>query len=473
MVSLAYYRHRHLALLGLGKAHYALYTALRASGAYIDCWDDDENVRRALDESGDAITLVDLWEQDFSRYEGLIVSPGIAHRGASAHPLAHKARACGCPIMGELSCFDHVASADTTIIAITGTNGKTTTTALLTHMLQQTHEHAYERVHMAGNIGTPLFSLEEIEGVCVFELSSFQLDFPRTRAFEVAVLLNIARDHLAHHGGMDAYYQAKESIFQGGGRNAHAFIGVDDAKSLALFKTLRASSQRHVVGVSESSHVEGGLFIENGYGIDDRHGKRTRLFSIKERQDIHPLNQLVAFGVADVMGVEQTACMRALRSFVAPSHRCAHVGQTEMITFVNDSKATNIHACLHALSRYDNIFWIAGGSSKGEEEHALKDLEESLTSVCHAFFIGEMARAMARSVERYVPVTCCDNLRSAFSKACEHAQEHASSGKRSTVLLSPACASFDQFRDYRHRGACFTAYVEEWLTARTSMETAP
>ncbi|MBC6445095.1 MAG: UDP-N-acetylmuramoyl-L-alanine--D-glutamate ligase [Alphaproteobacteria bacterium GM202ARS2] len=452
---LRHYESKRVAVLGLGAANRAAAHALQVSGAEVWGWDDDAGARAKAQKNN--INLVDLYQANLSECSALLVSPGIPHRGARAHALARRAQADGCPIIGELVLLDHIEGTYKSV-AITGTNGKTTTVSLLGHILT----HAGIKHRLLGNIGTPIFAEETFQDdtVYVFELSSFQLDFAHKQGFAVAVLLNMASDHVSHHGDEGAYYRAKEQIFVGGSREDDAFVSVDDALCCRVAEAL-SSGGRHVIKMSTQRAVAGGIGIEDGKLVDLT-GESSFVSQDVVGLGVPLMSVVAAYGVARTLGVSSETIMASLSSFVVLAHRLEVVASCGGVTYINDSKATNVHACQYALARYDALFWIAGGSSKGED---LTPLGESMARVRHAFLMGESALSLKEALGGRVDVTVCADMAGAVALAHRQARAFVEekAGRTATVLLSPACASFDQFGDYKERGRVFTQAVKAVL----------
>jgi UDP-N-acetylmuramoylalanine--D-glutamate ligase len=448
---------RRYAVLGLGRSGRGTVQALRAAKLPVWAWDDDaETVTRLRAEKW---PIANLAYQDLGKAECLVLSPGIPHTYPVPHPLACRAQQAGCPIVGDGELFAR-AHPEARCIGITGTNGKSTTTALIGHILQA----AGTPCAVGGNLGTPVLLLEPLpgDGLYVLEMSSYQLELTPSLAFAVAVLLNITPDHLDRHGGMNGYIAAKRLIFRGEG--AVAVVGVDDAHCRSIAEDLAEAGQRRLIPVSAEGPVHGGVYVENGTLFDAlADGDPVPVLAMAETTSLpgphNAQNAAAAYAAARVLGLDAETIAAAIRSFPGLPHRQELVAVVDGVAFVNDSKATNADAAAKALACYDTIYWIAGGRPK---EGGLSGLEAYLPRIRHAFLIGEAAAGFAHALESTVAVTISETLERAVPAAAAAAA--ASGEPRPVVLLSPACASFDQFANFEARGDTFRALVEGLAT---------
>jgi UDP-N-acetylmuramoylalanine--D-glutamate ligase len=323
-------------------------------------------------------------------------------------------------------------------------------------------ERAGRRVAVGGNLGTAVLSLPHLggEGTYVLELSSYQLELMPTAALDVAVLLNVSPDHLDRHGGMDGYVAAKATIFQGGDARpgAVAVIGADDDWSDAVRTQIAARGGRRVVPVSVVRPVPGGVHAADGMLVDDTGGRATAVVDLRTLPALpgrhNWQNACAAFAACRALGVDADAVVAGLRSFAGLAHRQQTVATVDGVRFVNDSKATNADAADKALACYDDVFWIVGGRPK---EGGLNGLEPHMPRIRRAFLIGEATEAFATWLDGRAPFERSGGLDTATRAA--FAAARASGRPDPVVLLSPACASFDQFPDFEARGAAFAAIV--------------
>ncbi|MGB0342849.1 MAG: UDP-N-acetylmuramoyl-L-alanine--D-glutamate ligase [Parvibaculales bacterium] len=452
------------AVFGLGRSGLACVRALVAAGQTPIAWDDDADKREAARAAGADLRNL---ETDFGRPTRLLVSPGIALTHPQPHKIIRLAQKAGAQIIGDMDLFAMARAAmpdNVRVIAITGTNGKSTSTALVAHMLTE----AGWQVHMGGNIGIPVLDLPMPDSApddkiaYVLELSSYQLDLNRHFAADIGVLTNLTPDHLDRHGDMEGYAAAKARLFANMAKASPAIIGCDSAASRAIADDF--ATQGHAVirlvaaeqGDDTNIAYAAGAIFENGQLSVD-------LTNADALRGLHNAqNAAAAFAVGRALKLDAASMQAAFASFAGLAHRLQPVAQYRHLTFVNDSKATNPEAAMHALTAYANIYWIAGGRSKADR---LAMPETCLANIRHAYLIGEAAASFAETLSDHVPVSASGTLAKAVSDAASQAM--ADRIDPATILLSPACASFDQFADFEARGEAFCAAVQDWCaTAR-------
>lgn len=436
MIDLSSFRGKRFAILGLGRTGSSAAKALLQAGATIAVWDDETDKR----QQAVGLPLVDLSQADLSTFDYLLISPGIPHTFPSPHPVAVQAREAGVQLICDIELLCK-ACPQRDMIAVTGTNGKSTTTALIGHILNH-----FRVAEVGGNIGKPALELIDpgIRGTFVLELSSYQLELTPSLSPSAAVLLNITPDHLERHGGFEGYCAAKEKIFERAGL-AVICIDTDICRRIAEklpYKVIRVSTEQQP---EEGVFVREGILYEQGSPqFDLRHAP-----ALKGRHN-HENAACAYAAVRAVYGYDSKAIEAAIHTFPGLPHRQFTVRTLGGVTYVNDSKATNADAAARALACYDDIYWILGGLPK---EGGLSGLEAYCGKVRHAFLIGQAAPAFALWLEAQgIPYTQCGTL----ERAVAAAHDAATAG---TVLLSPACASWDQFRSFEHRGEVFTALV--------------
>lgn len=408
-------------MLGLARSGAATVAALAAAGARVTAWDSDAAKRAALSDT--AVTIADPGTTGLDGCDALVVSPGVP---LNTHPLAARARAAGVAVIGDIELFAQ-ARADLPphkVVGITGTNGKSTTTALVTHILTTAGIPAL----MGGNIGRPILAQQPLPagGVYVLELSSYQIDLTATLDCEVAVLLNITPDHLDRYDGFAGYAASKARLFAMQSAGHDAVIGIGDAASADIARSLPA----------RGAHL---TKIAPGVCMD-----QSRWPSLQGPHNAQ--NALAAIAVARALGVDQSAIDRALASFAGLPHRMEKVGAVRGVAYVDDSKATNPESAAPALAAFDRVHWIVGGRAKGDDLDACRP---HFGHVVRAYTIGEAGPRFAAILRDAMPVEEAGTLAAAVAAASRRAQPG------DTVLLSPAAASFDQFRDYEQRGAAF------------------
>jgi UDP-N-acetylmuramoylalanine--D-glutamate ligase len=442
-------------VLGLGKSGLAAAQALRRGGAVVMAWDDNEAKRAAASTAG--IPIVDLRSADLGEMPSLVLSPGIPHTYPAPHPVVARARAAGAEIIGDIELLARTQR-DAAYIGITGTNGKSTTTALIGHILA----HAGRKIAVGGNLGTPALALEPLGSgaLYVLEMSSYQLELTFSIAFDVAVLLNITPDHLYRHGGMDGYTAAKKRIFNRQTTPRAAIIGVDDAISAAIHRDLASAGEQIVVPISAERAVSGGVYAAGGWLVDDMAGEAVpvvEMAGLARLPGTHNWqNAAAAYAAIHRIGVSREVATESLHSFPGLAHRQELIATIDGVRYVNDSKATNADAAAKALACYETIYWIAGGLAK---EGGIVSLSPYHGRIRHAFLIGEAAPAFADTLGSQVPHSRSGELAAAVTAAHDLARQEGRAG--AVVLLSPAAASWDQFANFEARGDAFRRLVEK------------
>ncbi|WP_174301030.1 UDP-N-acetylmuramoyl-L-alanine--D-glutamate ligase [Caulobacter sp. S45] len=459
MIPVTGFSGKTVAVFGLARTGLTAARALVAGGAKLAVWDENADARARAAAEG--LPLVDLSQADFSRFAALMVSPGVPLTHPEPHWVVNKAQAAGVEILGDIELFARTVNAAEPwkrpkIAAITGTNGKSTTTALLGHILNAAGKDAL----IGGNIGAGVLGLEGMHGgaVYVLELSSYQLDLTSSLRADAAVLLNVSPDHLDRHGGMEGYLAAKRRVFLNQDKGDTAIVGVDDAIGQNLCTELLALNRRTIRPISAGRAMGRGYYALQGL-LYDATGERTVEVCDLSRAPGLPgrhnwQNAAAAYAAALALGVSPGDAADALMSFPGLAHRMEDVGAIGRVRFVNDSKATNADAARQAMCAIPKFYWIAGGREKAGGIAPLADLYDRVEK---AYLIGEAAEDFARTLQGAAPVEACGTL----ERAVEHAwRDAAASGRDAVVLLSPACASFDQFPDFEVRGDAFRSLVQ-------------
>ena len=442
-----------VAVLGLGKAGLAASRALMEGGAIVWAWDDNKAPRDQATVAG--VPLAELETCNWRELTTLVLSPGIPLHFPEPHPVVKAARDAGCEIIGEVELLART-DRNAAFVGITGTNGKSTTTALIGHIYQ----HAGQKAAVGGNLGQPALDLEQqgYGGTYVLEMSSYQLDLTTTARFKVAVLLNLSPDHLDRHGGFEGYAEAKRRIFAGQTDEDVAIIGVDDAASADIFRTLQEEGGRRVIGISSTREVESGVYCLGGILVDDLEGMKREVADLRGSATLpgehNWQNAAAAYAAARARGFKPQVIVEAMACYPGLPHRQEEVAGPDHIRYVNDSKATNVDAAIRALVCYGDIYWIAGGRAK---EGGFDGLEPGLPHVRHALLIGEAADPLARFLEGKVPYSKSGTLDAAVRQARTLAR--GQSALHPVILLSPACASFDQYESFEARGDAFREIV--------------
>jgi UDP-N-acetylmuramoylalanine--D-glutamate ligase len=447
MIDLAILKGSSFVVLGLARSGLATARALKAAGIGCVAWDDNAASRQAATDAG--IVLADPASIDWPRMTALIISPGIPSHLPAPHPVAAAARAAGKKIICDVELLARAAP-KARFVAITGTNGKSTTTALIGHILAQ----AGLRPEVGGNIGRGALDLALLgeDGIYVLELSSYQLELLETFRAHVAVWLNVTPDHIDRHGDMAGYVAAKENIFARQQPGDCAVIGIDDEPSQAVHGKISGRSGIVAVPVAFDRPIAGGVSFRAGRLID-ADGYSVDFSDVPTLPGDHNAqNAACAWAACRWLDVPREQIVAGLRSYPGLPHRQERVASVGNVVYINDSKATNADAAARALSSYHDIYWIAGGQAK---EGGVAPLAPWFNRIRHAFLIGEAADLFAGQLEGRLPYSRCGDLQSALDAAHMRAQREAKGP--AVVLLSPACASWDQWKSYEHRGDAFRA----------------
>ena len=455
MTPITVFAGKKVAVFGLGGSGLVSASALLAGGADVIAFDDDaDTVERA---AAAGIPTADLRSIDWSKIAALVLTPGVPLTHPAPHWSAALARAAGVEIIGDVELFGRERAArapNAPFIAITGTNGKSTTTALIAHIFRT----AGRDVQMGGNIGVAIISLEPPapDRTHVVEVSSYQVDLAPTLAPTVGIMLNVTPDHLDRHGNMENYAAIKERVVT---RADTAVIAVDDDFTRAA-AVRRESTGRPTVLVSAETILNRGLYLDGTWIVrfgSREEGRIANLAGINTLRGRHNAqNAAAAVAAALALDVPVEAIRRGLSTFPGLPHRLEEVGRKGRVLFVNDSKATNADSTDKALSSFSgDVFWILGGKAK---EGGIAPLKRFFPKIAKAYLIGEASDAFAAVLEGQVSYVRCGTLDVATAKAAADAA--ASKAAEPVVLLSPACASFDQYRNFEIRGDHFRSLVQ-------------
>ncbi|MCX5497143.1 UDP-N-acetylmuramoyl-L-alanine--D-glutamate ligase [Kaistia dalseonensis] len=464
MIPITSFADKKVAVFGLGGSGLVTAKALVAGGADVIAWDD--NPDSVANAAASDVPTRDLHDIDFATLEALILSPGVPLTHPQPHWTVVKAKAAKIEIIGdiELFCRERRAVAPgATFIAITGTNGKSTTTALIAHLFKT---DGWD-VQLGGNIGTAILSLEPLDSdrVYVVECSSFQIDLTPSIDPTVGVLLNITEDHLDRHGSMERYAAIKARLVLGA---QTAVIGIDDDWCTTIATDLDRA-RKPVERISVRRPVTNGFFADRGRIFEAENAtvhQVADLDGIGSLRGLHNAqNAAAAIAAARVIGVAEPMIVKGLKSFPGLAHRMEEVTRIGKVLFVNDSKATNADAAEKALASFDHIYWIAGGKAKTS---GITSLAPYFPKIAKAYLIGAAAEEFAKTLEGKVPVVMAGTMEAAVKAAASDAALDAA--KESVVLLSPACASYDQYRNFEKRGDHFRDLVQALNPARTTVE---
>ncbi len=462
MIPVQGYAGQTVAVLGLGRTGRAAAVALRAGGAVPVVWDDSVPAREAAEQDG--FDLRDLTKaQAFEDVAALIVSPGIPHLYPAPHPVIAAAMQAGVPVDNDIGLFfrsfatQDWDSFDTTprVIAVTGSNGKSTTAALIHHILVENGRPA----QLAGNIGRGVLDIDPAHDgeVVVLELSSYQTDLARALTPDVAVFTNLTPDHLDRHAGLGGYFAAKRRLFAEGGPD-RAVIGVDEVEGRYLVNQLTESAEDdRVIRVSSGQKLTRGwsVFARKGFLSEFRKDRQIGSIDLRDIKGLpgahNHQNACAAYGTCRTLGLGPKGIEAAMRSYPGLPHRSQVVAEKDGVIFVNDSKATNVDSAAKALQAFPKIRWICGGLQK---DGGLDGLVPHLGHVVKAYVIGREAEGFARQLTG-TAAEVCTTMDAAVAKAVAEAK------RGEVVLLAPAAASFDQYDNFEKRGEDFVDRVTD------------
>ena len=464
MIEVGCFKGQTVGVFGLARSGIATLRALRAGGARVFAWDDKPEARSGAAHEGTNVVPWENWP--WEELKALILSPGVPLTHPQPHAIVTRSQESHVEIIGDIELFartirpDRNAKGLAPVIGITGTNGKSTTTALIGYILQACGFDA----QVGGNIGNPVLALAAPgpKTVYVLEVSSYQVDLSPGLACDVAVLTNLSPDHIDRHGSMTAYAAVKEKLLTQAAPDGYVVVGVDDPQSAMIYTKLAIERGKKAVAISIGKALGRGIFAIEGRlfdawdqpaaGIGDLK-LAARLPGAHNWQNAALAYAAVKWVVRDTRGV-----MAATMRFPGLAHRIEEVGRIGKVRFINDSKATNADAAARALACYSDIFWIAGGKPK---DGGIADLAPYFPKLRRAYLIGEAAPSFGQTLHGRVDTVESGILENALQTAFEDAQ--ASDATEPVVLLSPACASFDQFRDYEQRGDVFRDLVRTMM----------
>lgn len=459
MTPVTVFNAEQVAVFGLGGSGMAAAEALTAGGARVIVWDDNSHAREKARAAG--LRIENLAGIDWRELAALVLAPGVPLSHPAPHWTVAKAAQAGVEVIGDIELFCRARrkiAAKSPFVAITGTNGKSTTTALVAHLFRGFGDE----VEVGGNIGTPILALSPPaeDRVHVIECSSYQIDLAPSLDPLVGVLLNLAPDHLDRHGDMEKYAAIKERLV----RNAdHAVVGVDDSFSASIAEALRRADRPMTAISATRPEIPDGIVFKDSRlirRVESRSSLIADLKGIASLRGAHNgQNAAAAVAALGPLGLELEKVNEGLRSFPGLAHRMEEVGRKGKVLFVNDSKATNADAAEKALLSFDKVFWILGGRAK---QGGIEPLRPLFPKVAKAYLIGEASEAFARTIGDAFPFEFCGALEEATPRAARDAA--ASAIEEPVVLLSPACASFDQFPDFEMRGDRFRAIVAALLS---------
>jgi UDP-N-acetylmuramoylalanine--D-glutamate ligase len=468
MIEAASFKGKSVGVFGLARSGLSSVRALKSGGATVFAWDDKDAARLAAAKEGATLEPWERWP--WAEIKAVIVSPGIPLTHPEPHAIVRHAKSVSAEVIGDIELFarairpDRNAKGKAPVIAITGTNGKSTTTALIGHILQGCGFDA----QVGGNIGKPVLDLAapRAKTVYVLEVSSYQIDLSPGLVPDVAVLTNLSPDHIDRHGSMENYAAVKESLLAHAAADGHIVVGVDDPHSAAIYTKLAASRGTHAVAVSVGKVLGRGIFVLDGKLYDAWDQPAAAIGDLNAAARLPGAhnwqNAAIAYASVRRLVRDPRAILSAITRFPGLAHRIEDVGRIGTVRFINDSKATNADAAARALACFPDIFWIAGGKPK---EGGITDLAPYFPRMRRAYLIGEAAEAFGRTLAGHVDAVQSGTLERALNMAFEDARN--SGVVEPVVLLSPACASFDQFRDFEQRGDIFRDLVKSLIEVQS------
>jgi UDP-N-acetylmuramoylalanine--D-glutamate ligase len=473
MIPSRFYADKTVAIFGLARTGLGAVRALVAGGTKVIAWDDNSTARDLGGQEG--AELMPWREWPWESIAALILSPGVPLTHPAPHGVVEHANRAHVPVIGDVELFareirtvaDQPGKAP--VIAITGTNGKSTTTALVGHILNQCGFTA----QIGGNIGKSVLELAppSAKTLYVLEMSSFQIDLTPGLTPDVAVLSNLTPDHIDRHGTMENYAAIKARLMKQTARDGQVVIGVDDSYSSAIFTQVAAAGGAQAYPVSVGKILGRGVFVVDGALYDAMGARAVKVMDMAAATHLPGAhnwqNAALAYGAVRPFISDMKAIAAAIASFPGLAHRMEDVGHIGKTAFINDSKATNADATARALAVYPDIFWIAGGKPK---EGGIESLSSFFPRIRKAYLIGEAAAQFARTLDGKAPYEMAGVLETAVTHAAADAA--ASNVPAPIVLLSPACASYDQFKDFEQRGDTFRTLVAR-LPRDTTARAAP
>lgn len=469
MIPARVFADRDVGVFGLARSGLSSIAALRAGGARVFAWDESEGAHAAASALGAHVAPFASWP--WARMKTLVLSPGIPLTHPSPHEVVLVAKKSGAEVIGDVEIFAREIRPDSSkpgraaVIAITGTNGKSTTTALVGHVLMSCGFQA----EVGGNIGKPALELSPPGGrtIYVLEISSYQIDLAPGLAADVAVLTNISADHIERHGSLGAYATVKSRLLEQAAADGTVVVGIDDSHSAAIYSRLSAGRGQRAVPVSVGKVLGRGVFALDGALYDALGQRAAKVMDLSVATNLPGThnwqNAALAYAAVRTFVKDSRAIGSAIANFPGLAHRIEDVGRVGKVRFVNDSKATNVDAAARALACFSDIYWIAGGRAKAG---GIDSLLSYAPRIHKAYLIGESAQEFARTLADRAPCEISATLENAVGSAFSDASR--GNVAKPVVLLSPACASFDQFRDFEERGDRFRTLVAQ--LSRTDRE---
>jgi UDP-N-acetylmuramoylalanine--D-glutamate ligase len=456
MINLSNFSNCKIGIFGLGKTGLDSLNAFSIEETQIIAWDDNKEnilrIKKTIDKTKNIYFSSMIDPFDVKKLDFVIVSPGVPNKYPAPHKIFSICERYNIPVITDIDIL-FKACPVANYVGVTGTNGKSTTASLINHILGMSH---YKSA-LGGNIGKPVLSLPNFDNPTenyVIELSSYQLDLMQEYKFNVATLLSVTPDHLDRYESFDDYKNAKIKIFHNQNKNDFAVISLNNEVNRAIFKELKLSNKQKIIPISSKEIVDNGISVMNNI-IYDNYFEHKTFNIIVPNSLIGPHNAeniAVAYAAAKALNVEIKSIINSLNSFIGLPHRMELFFQTGNLTFVNDSKATNIASCKEVLDSFKDIYWIAGGIFK---EKSVEELGNHLKEVRHCYLIGKDSYKFIQILKaKKIPYSISNTIENALSEIKDVV-------KGGTILLSPCCSSFDQWKNFEERGDVFKSLVSE------------
>lgn len=452
MIDTSKYNGKTLAIFGLGKAGASATKTLSTGGAKIIAWDENaDSVAKLQSQNLNNVIFSDLKTHNWENIDALILSPGVPLTNPKPHWVVEIAKAQSCPIICDIEVLYNCKNS-AKFIGITGTNGKSTTTSLISHILQEANVAS----DVGGNLGFPALELKDLgeNSVYVIEMSSYQLDLIKKTHFDISILLNITPDHIDRHGSLQGYINAKKHIYDQQSDDV-AIISVDDEHCAKIYSELTSNDKiKNIIAISVEEKLAKGISIIDDVLYDNFFSdSAVELPEFTKLAGKHNAQNIAAsYAAARSLGIPSNEIIKHILTFAGLAHRMQYVCEKNGVKYINDSKATNAEAAAKALGTFDNIYWIAGGVAK---DGGIEPLLEFFPKIKKAYLIGQAQSKFAQTLKGKVDFVESETIENAAKQACEDAL--ASGG---VVLLSPACASFDQWPNFEARGNAFCDIIK-------------
>jgi len=453
---------RDVGVFGLARSGHSAIASLKSGGARIYAWDESEDARAQASDDGAVVAPFASWP--WERIRTLVLSPGIPLTHPRPNDVVIAARNVGAEVIGDVELFAREIRPRTSepgrapVIAVTGTNGKSTTTALIGHILMSCGFPA----QVGGNIGKPALDLAAPNGraIYVLEISSYQIDLAPGFVPDIAVLTNVSPDHLERHGSFENYAAVKARLLEQASPEGDVVIGVDGSASAAIYSRLALGRREQAIPVSVGKILGRGVFTVDGALYDAWNSRASKVMDLARAAQLPGVhnwqNAALAYAAVKPIVQDPRAIASAIASFPGLPHRIEEVARIGSVRFINDSKATNADAAARALACFNDIYWITGGRPKAG---GIESLLNYAGRIRKAYLIGEAAAEFARTLQSQVPFESAGTLDNAVASAFADASRSVAAAP--VVLLSPACASFDQFKDFEARGERFRSLATE------------